>query len=348
MRTFITKGKMAATRDPLVTTDRQCQSPVAFFIFNRPDTTAQVFGRIAAARPSKLFVVADGPRPGHPGDAEACAAAREITERIDWPCDVRRDYAAANVGCGLRVAGGIDWVFQQTEEAIILEDDCLPDPTFFPFCDELLSRFRDDQRIMAICGDNFQGGRTRTRYSYYFSMICHPWGWATWRRAWRHFDHGMTLWPEMRENGWLGDLLGDSYAERYWTEIFDAMLLRPVDIWDYAWLFACWSHGGLTALPNVNLVSNIGFDGRATHTRIPTPRAMVPAGKVSFPLLHQPFMVRDTRADRRTQRYYFRVKEPRGRAGGPWRLAGRLSRALPPTAYAWLRTVVHRVWFGRP
>ncbi len=325
------------------------KTPVALVVFNRPNTTAQVFARIAAAHPSRLFVMADGPRPDHPGDVETCAKARAITEAIDWPCEVHRDYAAENVGCGRRVASGIDWVFQQVEEAIILEDDCLPDPTFFPFCDELLARFRGDERIMAVSGDNFQGGRSRTRYSYYFSIVSHVWGWATWRRAWRHFDPGMSRWPEIRDGAWLADLLGDRHAVRYWTEIFDGMLQRPKDIWDYAWFFACWAQGGLTVLPNVNLVSNIGFDERATHTRIPTPRAMVPAGGMAFPLVHPPYVLRDTQAEHRTQRHFFRVKEPRGRAGAPWRLAGRVSRVLlPPTVYRWLRDGIHRVWFGSP
>jgi len=322
------------------------QTPVALFIFNRPDTTARVFARIAAARPSRLFVVADGPRPAVPADAEACAATRAITEAVDWPCEVRRDYAPANLGCGRRVASGLDWVFSQVEEATILEDDCVPDPSFFPFCEELLDRFRTDERVMAISGDNFQGGRWRTRYSYYFSAVPHAWGWATWRRAWQHFDLEMLLWPEIRDGGWLADLFHDRHAARYWTEIFDAMLQHRIDTWDYQWFFACWAQGGLTVLPSVNLVSNIGFDGRATHTRIPTPRAMVPTGEMAFPLLHPPYVVRDAQADRRTQRHYFRVKEPHGLAGAPWRLAGRMSRLLPPAVYRWLRNGVHRVWYG--
>ena len=327
---------------------RTARSPVALMIFNRPDTTAEVFARIAAARPGRLFVVADGPRPDVPTDAEACAVTRAITERVDWPCEVRREYAAENLGCGRRVASGIDWVFGQVEEAIILEDDCLPDPTFFPFCDELLARFRDDERVMAISGDNFQAGRMRTDYSYYFSISTHAWGWATWRRAWRHFDLEMRLWPEIRDGRWLADLFPDRHAVRYWTEIFDTMLKRPKDIWDYAWFFACWAQGGLTALPNVNLVSNIGFDDRATHTKVPSPRAMVPAEAMQFPLRHPPYVVRDMQADRRTQRYFFRVKEPRGRAGGPWRLAGRISLVLPVGIRERLKAAVHRVWFGAP
>jgi hypothetical protein len=322
------------------------RSPVAFLIFNRPDTTAQVFARIVAARPSRLFVVADGPRPGHRGDAEACAATRAITEKIDWPCEVMREYAEVNLGCARRVSTGLDWVFSRVEDAIILEDDCVPDPTFFPFCDELLERFRDDERVMCISGDNFQGGHQRTRYSYYFSIFNHIWGWATWRRAWRHSDLAMATWPELRDGGWLVDIFGDRYSVRYWTDVFERACRREIDTWDYAWMYACWAQSGLTVLPNVNLVSNIGFDERATHTKFPTPRAMVPAGEMSFPLIHPAYMVRDTRADHWTQRHYFRVKEPRGRAAAAWRFAGKISRVLPSGAREWLRAGVHRVWYG--
>jgi hypothetical protein len=276
----------------------QLDVPVALLIFNRPDTTAQVWKKIAAARPRHLLVVADGPRPDRAGEAGACSTARAVTERVDWPCEVRRTYADRNMGCAERVASGLGWVFEQVEEAIILEDDCVPDPSFFPFCREVLLRYRHDDRVAAVSGDNFLGGGPRTGSSYYFSLVCHVWGWATWRRSWRHFDPDMRRWPELRARGWLRELWPDPAMARYWTDIFDRAHRREIDTWDYAWNFSCWREGAVTATPTVNLVSNIGFDQRATHTAAASRVSGIPAGTMEFPLTHPPSIVRDTGAER--------------------------------------------------
>lgn len=166
-------------------------TPIALIIFNRPDLTIRVFSKIARAKPKTLFVIADGPRSDHPGDIKKCAEARSIIESVDWDCTVHKNYSDINLGCGRRLASGISWVFEKVEEAIILEDDCLPHPTFFRFCKELLERYRDDERIMQINGQNFQHKSMRTSYSYLFSYSNNCWGWATWRRAWQHFDMEM-------------------------------------------------------------------------------------------------------------------------------------------------------------
>jgi hypothetical protein len=271
-------------------------TPVAFLIFNRPDTTARVFAEIARARPPKLLVVADGARADRPGEREACRAAREVVERVDWSCEVLTDFAEENMGCRRRVSRGITWVFEQVEEAIILEDDCLPDPSFFPFCEELLARFREDERVMMVSGDNFQFGRRRTPYSYYFSRMMHIWGWATWRRAWRHYDVDLRLWAELRETSWLADLLGDDEAAAFWRDTFDKTSAGH-DTWDFQWVFTCWAQNGLAALPARNLVSNIGFGVAATHTKAETRAANLPAGALEFPLSHPPHMIRDREAD---------------------------------------------------
>ena len=283
------------------------RAPVVLLIFNRPDTTALVFEAVAAVRPQKLFVVADGPRADRPGEAEACTAARAVTERVNWPCEVARDYSATNLGCARRVSSGLDWAFGMVEQAIILEDDCVPDPSFFPFCQKLLELYRDDERIMAISGDNFQQGRRRGPYSYYLSVYPHCWGWATWRRAWRLFDPTMALWPEIRDGGWLRSHLADANAVRFWTDIFDRTRNGEFDSWAFPWTLSCWAQGGLTAQPNVNLVTNIGFDSRATHTRDAGPSATVQAEAMEFPLHHPPFLIRNAAADRYTLEVHFGV-----------------------------------------
>lgn len=293
--------------------NRRLSTPVALFLFNRPETTVQVFEAIRCARPPKLLVVADGPRPGIPGEAGRCAAARAVIEHVDWPCDVLTNWSDANLGCKRRVSSGLDWVFETVPEAIVLEDDCLPHTTFFRFCEELLERFRDDTRIAQISGNNFQFGRKRSMDSYYFSRYTHIWGWASWRRAWRNYDITMALWPEIRDGGWLADWLGDFLAVEYWTAIFDKTHRGEINTWDYQFLFSNWVQGALCILPAVNLVTNIGFGTDSTHTRALCRTANVPAEPVAFPLSHPRHFLRDGSADAYTEATVFMNMTPRKR-----------------------------------
>ncbi|CCI32780.1 hypothetical protein [Microcystis sp. T1-4] len=286
--------------------DFQLTTPVAFLIFNRPDTTARVFEAIRQAKPPKLLVVADGPRPDRPDDIEKCKAARAIIEGVDWDCEVLKNYSDLNLGCRKRVSSGLDWVFEMVEEAIILEDDCVPDPTFFRFCEELLEYYRHDQRITVISGNNFQLGKKRTDYSYYFSRYNHCWGWATWRRAWQYYDGEMKHWPQVRDGDWLTAILEETQAVKYWTKIFQTTYDNKNDSWAYRWTFSCWIQNGLTILPNVNLVSNIGFREDATHTIGSKSRlANLTVKEMNFPLKHPPFLIRDEAADSYTQKNIF-------------------------------------------
>ena len=278
-------------------------APVLFLIFNRPELTRQSFERIRAARPRQLFVAGDGPRPNVPGEADKVAAARRAVEVVDWPCDVQTLYRENNLGCARAVSSAIDWAFENVDELIVLEDDCLPAASFFPFCTELLERYRDDERVCVISGDNFQPGPPRTPYSYYFSRFNHCWGWATWKRAWHHFDFDMPLWGEICRGGWLVDLLHNPLAVRYWKRIFDQVSGGEIDSWAYRWTFAIWTFGGLTILPEVNLVQNIGLSGDATHRS--DEKHSRPASDLKFPLTHPPFVIRDARADSWTQQYHF-------------------------------------------
>lgn len=261
-------------------------TPIALLVFNRPDVTARVFAAVAAARPRRLLVVADGPRPDRPGEAERCAATRAIVERVDWACDVETNFSEANLGCRRRISSGLDWVFSRVESAIVLEDDCLPDHTFFRYCEELLDRYADDERVAGISGDDFQPPRPHRDASYYFSRFAHIWGWATWRRSWQHYDVAMSDWPEMRDTVLERIWVGDRRAIRYWRAIFDAVHAGAIDTWDYQWLYSCWRRGAVTALPHGNLVSNVGFGPEATHTTEAGPLAGLPTRPLSFPLRH--------------------------------------------------------------
>lgn len=258
---------------------------IALFLFNRPELTARVFTEIRRARPGRLLLIADGPRDDR--ERERCELARQAAGPIDWQCEVQRNFSGVNLGCRARMGSGIDWVFSQADEAILLEDDCLPDPTFFPFCAELLERYRHDDRVMMISGDNFQRGRRRTPHSYYFSRIPHIWGWATWRRAWRHFDVNLRDWPSFRDTEFLTDLFDHPKFAQTYRRVFDETAAGRIDTWDHQWAFAFWRRRGLCALPEVNLVTNLGFGPDATHTRgAASPDARIPAHAMAFPLDH--------------------------------------------------------------
>ena len=236
---------------------------VLLIIYKRPELTRRALALIAAAKPSRLFVAADGPR--NEAEADACRAARLAVTEFEGDCELVTDFAEGNLGCGIRVHTAITWAFTMTEELVILEDDCVPNASFFRFCDELLEKYRHDERVMHVSGDNFVGP-PQGPYSYYFSKYTHAWGWATWKRAWEHFDWTMARWPELRNAGLVEQWCPDTYEQRYWTEIFDKMHGGAPDVWDYMWMFACWSQAGLTILPSVNLVRNEGWGPDATHT----------------------------------------------------------------------------------
>src|SRR4030095_10272355 len=192
------------------------ETPVVLIIFNRPKLTEAVLNALALVRPRTLLVVADGPRPDFPGDPQACEAARAVIDRVDWNCEVIKNYSNVNLGCGRRPATGISWALEQVEEAIILEDDCVPHPSFFRFCAELLERYRDDERVMHIAGSTFRRHAMSTPYSYFFTQVTGSWGWATWQRAWRHYDASLALWPQLRATSWLLNLVAHASDVRSW------------------------------------------------------------------------------------------------------------------------------------
>ena len=282
------------------------RTAVLFLVFNRPDTTKQVFEAIRQAKPPKLYVAADGQREDKPGEGEKCEQVRRIATQVEWDCEVKTLFREKNLGCRVGVSSAIDWFFENVEEGIILEDDCLPSLSFFWFCEELLERYRGDMRIMAVSGDNFQKAPARNEFSYYFSRFNHCWGWASWRRAWLHYEKDMQSWPYIRDNDYMQDILSDKTAVKYWGEIFEIAYRNKIDSWAYRWTFSCWMQNGLTVLPNVNLVSNIGFSGDATHTTgEDCAYTKMPVFNLSFPLKHQKLMIRDDWADHYTQKIHF-------------------------------------------
>lgn len=283
----------------------QVKTPVVFIIFNRPDQAREIYSAIAKARPKKLLVIADGPRSNVVGEKELCEETRQIIESVNWDCEVLENYSDVNLGCRERLASGLDWAFENVPEAIILEDDCLPDPSFFQFCDELLEKYRDDDRVGMISGDNFQNGIERGDGDYYFSQFCHIWGWASWARAWKKYDVNLAQWPELKAKDWLGSL-GFTGAEKiFWQKKFDRVHSKEQDTWDYQWTFACWFHKMLAVMPNTNLISNIGFGPQATHTTSDSIYANMTRFPMHFPLRHPSDLIQNIDADHYTSQHMF-------------------------------------------
>ena len=291
---------MSAHAIPRSLVHRMTDAPIAFVTFNRPDCASASMQRIREARPAQLFLVSDGPREHVAGEADLVRQTRQQCEdAVDWDCDVQRIYSDHNLGCGQRISSAITQAFESVEKLIVLEDDCVAHEDFFPYCDKLLDRYRDDERIMAISGDNFQHGQSRTLASYYFSVYAHCWGWATWRRAWNNFDLKLSHWPAFRDGGFLGSICQNQWECDYWTDAFDRSYAGHVDTWDFAWMLACWMNHGLTAIPRVNLISNIGHDERATHTQKVTDESGLQTHALGD-IVHPRNVVRHSQADRYT------------------------------------------------
>lgn len=277
----------------------QLNTPVTFMVFNRPDVTRLVFNEIKKAKPKKLFIIADGPRKHIQGEEEKCKEVRSIVTDVDWECELVTNFADSNMGCRSRIASGIDWVFEHTEESIFLEDDCLPHQSFFQFTSELLQHYRNDERVMFISGNNFQFNRKPSPYSYYFSAYNHVWGWAAWKRTWKHYDISIKKLPEIKENHLLHSVLRNDKIVEYFEKQFDLVYQGKLDTWDYQLLFACWINNGLTILPSKNLVTNIGFGTGAAHTfNSKDESSNITLKEMNFPLVHPPYVMRDFDNDR--------------------------------------------------
>ncbi|MGO4293669.1 hypothetical protein [Chitinophaga sp. RAB17] len=234
------------------------QTPVLLLIFNRPEQSLLVFGQIRLQRPEQLFIAADGPRGDKPGEAALCEATRNgILDKIDWPCKVQTLFRDHNLGCGKAVSTAIDWFFQQVEEGIILEDDCIPDPSFFPFCATLLAQYRSDENILHINGSNFQAGKHWGDAAYYFSRYAQVWGWASWRRAWQKYDFSLRSFQHLSRSGL------SKFLQSELQSIYDA----KTDTWDIQWFMSVWFNKGWVITPNISLVKNIGYGKASTHTR---------------------------------------------------------------------------------
>jgi hypothetical protein len=276
--------------------------PVAIIAFNRPKHTAQLMEALSRVKPRRLFIIADGPRAHRDGEELLCSEVRDIIAKsINWDSEVFWDALDQNLGCKTRIETGLDWVFANAEKALILEDDCIPSESFFPFCSAMLSQFEHDDRVGAICGTNAVAGMGHTvpgmtDGDYLFSRYFVSFGWATWAQSWKRYDSDIAAWNKLRETRWLQHLLGSPVAAAYWSAVFNS-ILNGVDTWDYPWLFSLWKDGLRCIHPRVNLVSNIGFGPEATHTFQPSPLGRLVARDLEFPLVSPQSMLTNTEYD---------------------------------------------------
>lgn len=301
-------------------TSKSLETPVLFLIFARPDTTLKVFEEIRQARPKKLFIAADGPRADRPGEAQRCEEARKVVGLVDWPCEVHTLFRENNLGCGRAVSGAITWFFEQVTEGIILEDDTLPSSDFFVYCEELLSRYRNDTRVWGIAGNCLPSSMPkRSEYSYFFSNWDYIWGWATWKRAWDHYDYEVKLYKMIDEQG---------YFHKNYTSIFEHYFMKfayeraynhsdKVTWWDYQWGFARKINSGLMVVPRSNMIVNLGLGNHATNTQGGR-WGFLKHEKLQWPLRHPPFVMHDRVTD--DEVFYNHITSPLDRIKSKIRL----------------------------
>lgn len=282
---------------------QQLVTPIAFFVFRRPQTTKKVFDVIRQIKPKKLFLIADGPRINNQDDFQKCSEVRKIIDNIDWNCQVLRNFSETNMGLKKRFSSGLDWVFDNVEKAIILEDDCLPDLSFFQFCEELLNLYEDDKRVFSITGHNHLGNWKSGVQSYHFSYYFNCWGWATWKRVWDLYDADMKAWSEKQVKESVRDVIADKRQFFNRAKLLDLTYTGKINTWDYQFFFLCLMQSGFTITPSTNLISNIGFGEDATNTvNEKDNRIIYEVNPLTFPIKHPLAMAVDREYDYRRYR----------------------------------------------
>ncbi|MBR2734321.1 MAG: hypothetical protein IKD80_08800 [Selenomonadaceae bacterium] len=264
-------------------------TPVLMVMFNRPHKAAEVFAKVRQVKPPKLFIAVDGPRPDRPGEADKVRQCQAFAQMVDWDCALKTDFAATNMGCRDRIASAITWAFEHVEDLIILEDDCVPDLTFFRFCQELLEKYRDDNRIFTIGGFN-PDYLEPFEESYAFAKYFECWGWATWRRAWKIFDITMKAWSTLKQSKyWQNISLAPNYRNHLSNE-FQLTYEGKINSWAYRYWVNCLANNALHIVPRVNLVRNTGFEPGGTHTSGPVMYHLYMTEPMEFPLTHPEIM----------------------------------------------------------
>ncbi|MFY9232453.1 MAG: hypothetical protein WAO50_11150 [Candidatus Nanopelagicales bacterium] len=282
--------------------------PVLVIAFNRPDHLSVLMDRLREVQPSQLFIAVDGPRPHKAGELERVQACRDLATTVDWSCDVQTNFQNDNLGCGLGVSTAISWFFDNVDRGVILEDDIIPDPSFFPYCEELLDRYENDERVFAISGCNFVPAehQSHPELPYRFSQVPHIWGWATWQRSWAKHRLDIAGWREVLPVKTLWSRVGHSIPSTvYWTSTFELLARKEVDTWDGQLVLAAMAEDAWTATSNVNLIENIGFNEQATHTTVDR-QELQPVESIRLPMVAVP-VGHDSRADSWTRQHHFQA-----------------------------------------
>ena len=283
----------------------QIKTPISLFIFNRPNQTMRVFQAIRDIKPSTLFVIADGPRPHKKDEKIECERARSIVKLIDWPCVVRTQFSKKNLGCKTRIVSGLNWLFSQVDECIILEDDCLPHKDFFRFAEAMLEQYRHNYDVGIISGNNLIADQTTDiPDSYYFSNIPHMWGWASWKRVWQNYQVKPKNLNYDIESGALKKMIPSYLDYPFWEKRLIATYEGNIDTWDYQFAYMMWKHHFLSVVPKVNLVTNIGFGPGATFTKFDDRQSSLPLAAMGGLIKHPPRVRVDLRLDQTEVRSY--------------------------------------------
>jgi hypothetical protein len=312
------------------------ETPVALIIFNRPDSTSRVFSAIAKAKPKKLLIISDGPRQSRAGEEKLVEECRRIALSVDWECEVLTNFSDINLGCRDRVSTGLDWVFSQVEEAIILEDDCLPSESFFAFASQMLEKYRKDENVGSISGSNMPGYEYPIETSYLFSKFPMIWGWATWARVWNKYQVEVPSWPQVKKAGLLSTTLRTSKGRNFWIRALDGVHKKKIDTWDYQLSLTHWINGYLSVIPSINMISNIGFGAEATHTVNPNSvYSNNPRSEMIFPLTHPSAVKADSVHD-------LAIEEAKFQTGALSGFALSVFGVLPPKFQKWIVATITR------
>jgi hypothetical protein len=271
-------------------------TPVLFIIYNRPDLTFKVFEAIQKVKPSRLYITADGPNTLKKDDEALCSQSRSVINRIDWDCALKVQMKKNNIGCKLHLSNAINWFFNNEEEGIILEDDTLPNESFFHYCAELLNYYRNDCTIGHIGGNFFNKDFPVLDGSYYYSKYPHVWGWATWRRAWKLYDVAVSTFPNTLINDSFNKYFNSGFEKYTFYNKFNQVYLNKKDTWYEQWLYTLWYNDMYSITPKFNLVSNLDFDKGTAHIKWRKNFANIPTRKltaISHPVIKEPDFIAD-------------------------------------------------------
>ena len=283
---------------------------ILLLIWRRPVHTKKIIDSIRKVSPKKIYISSDGPIKDDIENQKLVKLTRDVVlEEINWKCDLKTNFLNVNKGCKLAVSCGISWFFDNEEEGIILEDDCLPNNDFYLFCESLLKKYKNDHRIWAVCGNGYQVNKTNKNESYFFSKYVDVWGWATWKRCWKKYDKDMRSWKSNRELFLTNNIFGNHRELNYWKKIFDNLFFNKTpDTWDYHWQYLCFINSGMVCMPYCNLVQNIGFGDGATHTTCEQTHPYFytkKLGNIRFPLQHPTTFIMQKECDKHIQNIFY-------------------------------------------